>query len=251
MSGTARWETPDSVVKKPVTYNRCLNNSCAKTTDPNAGQSCSSDSQCFTSECNPPHSVNQGGRCVPSCGAAGGDTSCDAGGNCCDGYSTLEAYDVGVCCRKAGNGGGNYHMACVPDDSPGETDYSCRRVPGGGSNQCSVDGDCNDGGGGDDDDDDSGPPPPPPPPPEYNTCTNDGACIRVQGSGSSQCSDPGNPDSADCPQPPPSCSSFTADLDKVVIPPPREVTLSWQCRKAHSGCTITPDVGSVPQSGQT
>jgi hypothetical protein len=88
-----------------------------------------------------------------------------------------------------------------------------------------------------------------------NVCIIDGACMRVYGSGRNECSDPGNPDSSDCPQPPPSCSSFTATPDRFAYPPAKSVTLSWSCTKAHNGCTITdnnpeaPDIGSVPQSG--
>jgi hypothetical protein len=45
--------------------------------------------------CSPPDSEPVGGRCVPSCGAAGGN-SCDP--VACSGRPTLEAYDCEVCC---------------------------------------------------------------------------------------------------------------------------------------------------------
>mgnify|MGYP006992419209 CR=1 FL=1 len=46
--------------------------------------------------CMPPDSMLVGDRCVPSCGAAGGD-SCDPA--VCAGRPTLESYDCEVCCR--------------------------------------------------------------------------------------------------------------------------------------------------------
>jgi len=52
--------------------------------------------------CDPPHSIERDGRCVPSCGAAGGDTCGRAGSTVCEGRALLEAYDCGVCCRRAG-----------------------------------------------------------------------------------------------------------------------------------------------------
>lgn len=45
--------------------------------------------------CNPPHSIEVGGECLPSCGSLGG-TVCSAR---CDGRMLLEAYDCSVCCR--------------------------------------------------------------------------------------------------------------------------------------------------------
>lgn len=45
--------------------------------------------------CSPPDTELVGGRCVPSCGAAGGD-SCDPG--VCAARPHLESYDCGVCC---------------------------------------------------------------------------------------------------------------------------------------------------------
>jgi hypothetical protein len=45
--------------------------------------------------CSPPDSVPVGGRCVPSCGAAGGD-SCDPA--LCAGLPPVESYDCAVCC---------------------------------------------------------------------------------------------------------------------------------------------------------
>jgi hypothetical protein len=99
------------------------------------------------------------------------------------------------------------------------------------------------------------PPPPPPPPSYYNTCATDGSCARIRGYGPNECSDPGNPDSSDCAQPPPYCTSFTSTPTKLVYPPAKGATLSWTCAKAHFGCVITdnnpdaPDIGNVPASG--
>lgn len=49
--------------------------------------------------CSPPHTIDVGGRCVPSCGAAGGDT-CDFGDGACAGYAAIESYDCPVCCHR-------------------------------------------------------------------------------------------------------------------------------------------------------
>jgi hypothetical protein len=50
------------------------------------------------------------------------------------------------------------------------------------------------------------------------------------------------------PPPLPSCSSFTANPTRLVIPPPGQSTLSWSCVNAVS-CSISPDVGTVSPSG--
>ncbi len=50
-----------------------------------------------------------------------------------------------------------------------------------------------------------------------------------------------------CP-PPASCSSFSASPDRILIPPPRNITLSWSCVNANFGCSIS-GVGSVGSSG--
>ncbi|KYF94078.1 hypothetical protein BE17_53485 [Sorangium cellulosum] len=46
--------------------------------------------------CDPPHSIEVGGECLPSCGALKG-TEC--GAVACAGREPLEAYDCSVCCR--------------------------------------------------------------------------------------------------------------------------------------------------------
>jgi hypothetical protein len=45
--------------------------------------------------CDPPHSIQLGGVCVPSCGSQGG-TNC--GSIACAGFPVLAAYDCDVCC---------------------------------------------------------------------------------------------------------------------------------------------------------
>ena len=45
--------------------------------------------------CDPPESVLEVDRCVPSCGKAGGN-SCDP--VLCEGHMTFESYDCAVCC---------------------------------------------------------------------------------------------------------------------------------------------------------
>jgi hypothetical protein len=46
----------------------------------------------------------------------------------------------------------------------------------------------------------------------------------------------------------PSCSSFTANPTRLVIPPPAQSTLSWSCANAVS-CSIDQGVGTVNPSG--
>jgi hypothetical protein len=46
--------------------------------------------------CDPPHSIELEGRCLPSCGAQNG-TTCDAVR--CEGRELIDAYDCGVCCH--------------------------------------------------------------------------------------------------------------------------------------------------------
>ncbi len=48
--------------------------------------------------CNPPHSVELGGKCFPSCGGQQGN-ACGAGA--CAGKSLLESYDCDVCCKTS------------------------------------------------------------------------------------------------------------------------------------------------------
>jgi hypothetical protein len=52
--------------------------------------------------CNPPHTVQMGGRCVPSCGQVGG-TSCDP--VACGGHTLLPGYDCAVCCALSSEAG--------------------------------------------------------------------------------------------------------------------------------------------------
>lgn len=49
-------------------------------------------------ECDPATSAWVDGRCVPSCGTAGGDTCTDASTTLCEGLTLLESYDCAVCC---------------------------------------------------------------------------------------------------------------------------------------------------------
>jgi len=50
--------------------------------------------------CDPPHSIAVGDRCVPSCGAAGGNTCTDPSSGLCDGLPSLESYDCAACCAR-------------------------------------------------------------------------------------------------------------------------------------------------------
>ena len=48
--------------------------------------------------CDPPHTIDRGGDCLPSCGLLSG-TRC--GVVACEGQTPLPAYDCDVCCRVA------------------------------------------------------------------------------------------------------------------------------------------------------
>lgn len=47
-------------------------------------------------DCNPPHSIELGGECHPSCGSQNG-TAC--GTSACAGFPLIDAYDCDVCCQ--------------------------------------------------------------------------------------------------------------------------------------------------------
>jgi hypothetical protein len=49
-----------------------------------------------TAPCEPPHTVDVGGQCVPSCGHAGG--TCGPQGSACSG-ELVTSYDCAVCCK--------------------------------------------------------------------------------------------------------------------------------------------------------
>jgi hypothetical protein len=60
--------------------------------------------------CDPPDSVEIDGRCVPSCGRAGGDTCDTDSTSFCDGYRLLESWDCTACCDRS----------AAPSDPPPE-----------------------------------------------------------------------------------------------------------------------------------
>ncbi|MBI4087271.1 MAG: hypothetical protein HY434_00360 [Candidatus Liptonbacteria bacterium] len=138
-----------------------------------------------------------------------------------------------------------YHSAC--------SGRSCVQVEGDGRNECSGDSSCVP----------QNPCPNPPctPTPTHYECTGCWSCSRVSGAGSdsctsgSQCYCPiilptistGGGRRAPSLEPPPSCA-LSASPDRFLVPPPRNVTLSWFCLNAQ-GCTISPEVGSVGANG--
>lgn len=171
-------------------------------------------------EC-PSGTIPRGNDCLPSCGDAGGNTCsyeiCRGGG-----HAILPSYDCGDCCNTEGYGQGYYQGGYGPVEGYYEGYYqgyyeSYYQSYYESYYQATY---------------------------NYTSCTADGDCAtlianepRANGCGSE----------FDCPQPPPTCSSFTATPDKIV--PPRTTTvLNWTCRKAHNGCSIT-GVGPVPESG--
>jgi hypothetical protein len=68
--------------------------------------------------CDPPDTVERDGRCVPSCGAAGGNTCVAADSTLCDCLPAIESYDCAVCCARpaypmpAPHG---YHIVVIAD----------------------------------------------------------------------------------------------------------------------------------------
>lgn len=79
-------------------------------------------------------------------------------------------------------------------------------------------------------------------------CLGNGSCGIVSGGGADECTSAN--ELTVCPQPPPSCISFSASPDRFVIPPPGIATLSWSCTGA-TNCSISPGVGSVAPNGST
>ncbi|MFH1246523.1 MAG: PKD domain-containing protein [Candidatus Liptonbacteria bacterium] len=76
--------------------------------------------------------------------------------------------------------------------------------------------------------------------PVHNTCINS-SCVPVPGEGLSQCSDGVScTGGTEC--------TFAATPDRIVIPPVRQSTLTWNCQNVHD-CSITPTVGIVNISG--
>ncbi|MEK7110375.1 MAG: hypothetical protein AAB867_00795, partial [Patescibacteria group bacterium] len=67
-------------------------------------------------------------------------------------------------------------------------------------------------------------------------------CVQKPGTSTDTCAL-----NSDCATPPPACS-FTAAPDRIVIPPPRESVLSWNCENVTS-CSIDQGVGPVSASG--
>ena len=79
-----------------------------------------------TGGCDPPHSIDVGGRCVPSCGATGGNTCSTFGAGGCSGYAALESYDCEVCCLNDGT-------VAPPPPPPPDVSASCVPEGCGGS----------------------------------------------------------------------------------------------------------------------
>ena len=50
--------------------------------------------------CDPPNFMMVGGRCLPSCGVAGGNQCVSADSTLCEGLPLLESYDCAVCCAR-------------------------------------------------------------------------------------------------------------------------------------------------------
>ena len=103
---------------------------------------------------------------------------------------------------------------------------SCNLIPGPGPNECAWDPDCIT---------------------YYYTCI-DYACTQIVGNPSlSTCSPPGSLPA--CPLPPGTCT-LTTNPPRLVVPPPRNTTLSWDCENVQPGsCSIDQSVGAVAEDG--
>ena len=70
--------------------------------------------------CDPPNTIAIGDRCVPSCGAAGGNTCADVGASACAGLPLFESYDCGACCARPVEA-----ATCAPRTCGAEYNDSC------------------------------------------------------------------------------------------------------------------------------
>jgi len=75
----------------------CAGATCVAADDPPGDPPSDPPSDPVDEPCDPPQTVLHGDRCVPSCGAAGGN----ACGAACDGLPLREAYDCGRCCNTS------------------------------------------------------------------------------------------------------------------------------------------------------
>jgi len=64
------------------------------------GESCEFCEQDCGKCCDPPNTLPINGKCVPSCGGAGGNTCVPDGSTMCDGLTLLESYDCAICCTR-------------------------------------------------------------------------------------------------------------------------------------------------------
>lgn len=163
---------------------------------------------------------------------AGAD-QCVAGQSCGTASSHLEC--VNNACASVPGAGANLCLspgaACVTQTHLVCINNSCTSVAGAGTSQCAgVGSSCSSGGGG-----------------SHLACINN-ACAQVAGSGANACSPIGSACTSGVTTPP-SCT-FSAAPDRVVVPPPRNTTLTWSCSNA-SSCTISPNIGTVDPTGGT
>ncbi len=78
--------------------------------------------------------------------------------------------------------------------------------------------------------------------PTHATCNDVQQCVTVPGAGINDCLT-----NQECGAGAGVCN-FKADPNRIVIPPTKQSTLSWECQNVHS-CSISPVVGSVDPSG--
>ena len=258
--------TPLRIQDTGGTHLECVNSSCTRVSGsggngctPEGGACTGNNYSCSGSSC----VMDSGGSytnpsCDGACGGGGGthlecvNSSCirvsgsggngcaPEGGACSGGGTHLECRNNA--CASVSGGGGNLdgcsssgQSPCYPGKHLACVSRSCKLVDGTGSNEngcTALNQSCSGG-------------------IDYG-CTPIGNCELIPG-GAGNCTSAN--EEWDCPQLPPQCT-FEADKQRLVIPPPSTVTLSWNCLYAKTcainGVSVNPRSGSkdyVP--GQT
>lgn len=91
-----------------------------------------------TGGCDPPHSIDVGGVCVPSCGQAGGNTCSSGTDGQCDGFALLTSYDCAACCYREA-------PTCAPNTCGGGYGDFCGGAPDGCGGTLSCGDTCGEG----------------------------------------------------------------------------------------------------------
>jgi hypothetical protein len=122
-----------------------------------------------------------------------------------------------TCSTNADCPGAATHLAC--------SNNQCVTVAGAGTNTCNTNADC--GGGAS----------------THFACNAQNQCVAVAGAGTDDCSACSGNNNSLC--------RMTASPDRLVVPPPKASTLTWNCDAPITDCTIDNGVGAVNPSGST